>query len=322
MTTLPRPDPAPEPRPRRSKGPILTVIVLVIAGALVAAWGIVERGEAMTDLDARDPRAGDLERRRHHAVARDRAAEEVALPGNIQPYTDAAIFARTTGYLKARYADIGSKVKAGQLLAEIDTPEIDQQLLQARADLATAKANEGLAQTTAERYQDLIKTDSVSRQDLDNANGSYEAKKAAVLSEDANVNRLEELQRFKTIYAPFDGVITARNTDIGALIGSGSGAKELFHIAPDGPAARLRGRAADLFARGAAQRAGDDRGAGVFPGGSSPACSRARPSRSTRGRAPCSSRSTWTTPAARSCRGRSRRCTSSCRPMRRPSGCR
>ena len=163
--------------------------------------------------------------------SRGTASEEVALPGNIQPYTDAAIFARTTGYLKARYADIGSKVKAGQVLAEIDTPEIDQQLLQARADLATAKANEGLAKTTAERYQDLIKTDSVSRQDLDNANGSYEAKKAAVMSEDANVKRLEELQRFKTIHAPFAGVITARNTDIGALIGSGSAAKELFHIA-------------------------------------------------------------------------------------------
>ena len=93
----------------------------------------------------------------------------------MQPYTDAAIFARTTGYLNQRHADIGSRVKAGQLLAEIDTPEIDQQLLQARADLATAKANAKLAQTTAERYRDLIKSDSVSRQDLDNANGSYDA---------------------------------------------------------------------------------------------------------------------------------------------------
>jgi RND family efflux transporter MFP subunit len=159
------------------------------------------------------------------------ASEEVALPGNIQPFTDAAIFARTTGYLKKRYADIGSAVKSGQILAEIDTPEIDQQLAQAHADLATAEANAALAKTTAARYEDLIKTDSVSRQDLDNATGTYDARKAAALSAAANVKRLEELQKFKTIYAPFDGVITARNTDIGALIGSGGGAKELFHIA-------------------------------------------------------------------------------------------
>jgi len=122
-------------------------------------------------------------------------------------------------------------VKDGQVLAEIDTPEVDQQLRQARADLATAQANERLAKTTADRYEDLIKTDSVSRQDLDNAAGNYDAKKAATTSADANVKRLEELEKFKTIYAPFDGVITARNTDIGALIGSGGDAKELFHIA-------------------------------------------------------------------------------------------
>ena len=231
MTTLPPPDPAPDPRPRRSKGPIVTVIVLVIAGALVGRLG--HRRARRGDDRARRARPASWRSRRVVVTtpSRGTASEEVALPGNIQPYTDAAIFARTTGYLKARYADIGSSVKAGQVLAEIDTPEIDQQLLQARADLATAKANEGLARTTAERYQDLIKTDSVSRQDLDNANGSYEAKKAAVLSADANVKRLEELQRFKTIHAPFAGVITARNTDIGALIGSGSAAKELFHIA-------------------------------------------------------------------------------------------
>src|SRR5262249_32903705 len=155
----------------------------------------------------------------------------VSLPGNIQPSTDGAIFARTTGYLKRRYADMGTHVKTGRVLAEIDTPEVDQQLLQARADLATAKANEKLAKTTADRYEDLIKTDSVSRQDLDNAAGNYDAKKAAVASADANVRRLEELEKFKTIYAPFEGVITARNTDIGALIGSGGEAKELFHIA-------------------------------------------------------------------------------------------
>jgi len=163
--------------------------------------------------------------------AKTTASEDVTLPGNIQAFTDAAIFARTSGYLKRRLADIGSHVHSGQVLAEIDTPETDQQLLQARADLATAQANERLAKTTADRYEDLIKSDSVSHQDYDNAIGAYEAKKAAVQSSEANVKRLEELQRFKTIYAPFDGVITARNTDIGALIASGDSAKELFHIA-------------------------------------------------------------------------------------------
>ena len=117
------------------------------------------------------------------------------------------------------------------MLAEIDTPDVDQQLLQARADLASAVANAKLAQTTADRYEDLMKTDSVSRQDLDNAVGGLEAKKAAVASAEANVKRLEAMQKFRVIHAPFDGVITARSTDIGALIGSGTGAKELFHIA-------------------------------------------------------------------------------------------
>jgi len=127
--------------------------------------------------------------------------------------------------------DIGTHVRAGQLLAEIDTPELDQQLQQARADMATAQANARLAQTTAERYRDLIQSDSVSRQDLDNANGNLEARLAAVESARANVRRLEQLQSFRRIEAPFDGVITARRTDIGALIDSGSNAKELFHVA-------------------------------------------------------------------------------------------
>jgi RND family efflux transporter MFP subunit len=157
--------------------------------------------------------------------------EEIVLPGTIQAFTDAPIYARTNGYLKRWHVDIGARVRAGQLLAEIDTPELDQQLLQARADLSTAQANARLAQTTAERYRDLIQSDSVSRQDLDNANGSLEAREAAVESARANVKRLEQLQAFRRIEAPFAGVVTARNTDIGALIDSGSNAKELFHVA-------------------------------------------------------------------------------------------
>jgi RND family efflux transporter MFP subunit len=222
---------APETAARRSsRGALIAVVLIVAAAVMSAAWGINSRVKALADLgkETRDMAVVTV------AVthpSKASAAEEVTLPGNIQPFTDAAIFARTSGYLKARHADIGSRVKAGQMLAEIDTPEIDQQLLQARADLVSAQANAKLAKTTADRYEDLMKSDSVSRQDLDNAQGSYEAKQAAVLSADANVKRLEAMQKFRVVYAPFDGVITARNTDIGALIGGGATAKELFHIA-------------------------------------------------------------------------------------------
>ena len=159
------------------------------------------------------------------------AAFEIVLPGTMQAFTDAGIFARAPGYLRKWYVDLGAPVRAGQLMADIDTPEIDQQLEQARADLATAEAHARLAQLTAERYRDLIKTDSVSKQDLDNANGSLEAKATSVTSAQANVKRLEQLKGFGKITAPFGGVVTARNTDVGALIDSGSNAKELFHVA-------------------------------------------------------------------------------------------
>jgi RND family efflux transporter MFP subunit len=161
------------------------------------------------------------------------SASEIVLPGNMQAFTDAPIYARTNGYLKSWYFDIGAHVKQGQLLAIIDTPEIDQQLSQAKADLNTAQANFSLSQLTEQRYQDLKSSDAVSKQDVDNAHGDFESKKAQVSSAQANVKRLEDLQSFTRIYAPFDGVITARNTDIGQLIDSGSGtpAKELFHIA-------------------------------------------------------------------------------------------
>jgi len=164
-------------------------------------------------------------------------ASELVLPANVQAFVDSPIYARTNGYLRRWYADIGAHVKAGQLLAEIETPEVDQQLMQARADLGTAQANLRLSQITAERYTGLPKTDSVSKQEADNAEGDYAAKKAALESAQANVKRLEELQSFEKIYAPFDGIITARNTDIGALIDSGSSGgtrTELFHIAQPG----------------------------------------------------------------------------------------
>jgi RND family efflux transporter MFP subunit len=168
---------------------------------------------------------------------RSAPAQDLVLPANVQAFADAPIYARTNGYLKRWYVDIGSRVKAGQLLAEIDTPEVNQQLRQARADLGTAEANLNLSRITTERYAGLLKTDSVSKQDADNAAGDYAAKGANVQSAQANVKRLEELQSFQKIYAPFDGVITARNTDVGALIDSGSSSgprSELFHISqPD-----------------------------------------------------------------------------------------
>jgi RND family efflux transporter MFP subunit len=161
------------------------------------------------------------------------AGGEVDLPGNTQAFTDTPIFARVSGYLKSWKVDIGTRVQSGQLLAEIDAPEVDQQLEQARADLKNAEANLQLAQITADRYRGLLVTDAVSKQETDQAVSDLDSKQALVDSSRANVRRLEELQGFEHIYAPFDGVITARNTDVGALIQAGNsvGARELFHMA-------------------------------------------------------------------------------------------
>jgi len=163
-------------------------------------------------------------------------SDELVLPGNIEAFTDTPVYARTSGYLKKWYVDIGARVDAGELLAEIETPEIDQQLKQARAELETVRANYRLAQTTAERYRNLLKSESVSQQDTEEKAGDLAAKKAAVDAAAANVDRLQDLQSFQKIYAPFDGVITARNIDVGALINAGSNGtgKELFHIAATG----------------------------------------------------------------------------------------
>jgi RND family efflux transporter MFP subunit len=163
--------------------------------------------------------------------------EDLVLPSTLQAYVESPIYARTSGYLKKWYYDIGSRVQKGALLAELDAPELDQQLSQARADLTTAKANESLSEVTATRYQELIKTDGVSKQEVDNAVGNFAARRASVQSAEANVRRLQELESFKRIYAPFSGVITHRNIDIGNLINSGNGgaAQELFHLAQTDP---------------------------------------------------------------------------------------
>ncbi len=165
------------------------------------------------------------------------AQEDLVLPGTLQAYVESPIYARTNGYLQKWYHDIGTRVPKGELLADIDTPEVDQQLSQARADLNTSQANANLSRITAARYQDLIKTDGVSKQEVDNAVGDYEAKAATVKSSEANVRRLEELESFKHVYAPFSGVITKRNIDTGTLINAGNGGtqQELFILAQTDP---------------------------------------------------------------------------------------
>jgi RND family efflux transporter MFP subunit len=164
-------------------------------------------------------------------------AEEIILPGNVQPFIASPIYARTSGYLRKWTVDIGAHVKKGQLLAVIETPEVDQQLQQSLSNLNTAKANLALAETTKNRYEGMIRSNAVSQQDVDNAVGTYNANKAIVEANQANVKQLEALQSFEKVYAPFAGVVTARNTDIGDLINSGSagGVKsDLFHIAQPG----------------------------------------------------------------------------------------
>jgi RND family efflux transporter MFP subunit len=222
--------------PAASKVILWLAVLLIIAGA-VAFRGIYTRVRAATEVKVET---------RELAVAfvsvtqpkQSAPQQEIILPGNVQAFIEAPIYARTTGYLKRWYVDIGGRVKNGQLLAEIDTPELDQQLQQGRAELATAKANYELAQTTAARYEFLLKSDSVSKQDVDNAVGDEHAKKAMVDSAADNVKRLEQLQSFEKVYAPFDGVLTARETDIGQLIvanSSASAAKELFRVASINP---------------------------------------------------------------------------------------
>jgi len=223
---------AQEPTKKRRVTPWVVAALLCLAVGVLIRAGIHSRVEAAAVL----ARSTQESATPSVAVAYPKpgsAAEEIALPGNTQAFTDTPVYARTSGYLKTWYVDIGSRVHKGELLAEIETPELDQQLEQAQADLKSAQANLQLAQITAARWKHLLETDSVSKQETDQAISDQNSKQALVASSEANVRRLEQLVSFEHIYAPFDGVITARNTDIGALIQAGENSvpKELFHIA-------------------------------------------------------------------------------------------
>ncbi len=208
-----------ERRQHRHRGWLSLAIALIAVAALLVS-GIWSRVRARTTLKAETAQVA-LTAVSVVSPKQAAPAQEIILPGNVQPFITAPIYARTNGYLKRWYVDIGARVKQGQLLAVIETPEVDQQLQQARSNLATAKANLELASVTRTRYLGLLKSNAVSQQDADNAVGAYNANKAIVEADQAAVDQYTALVSFEKIYAPFDGIITARNTDIGDLINSG-----------------------------------------------------------------------------------------------------
>lgn len=230
-----------QPPPKVSRVSVLTPVVIVfVVTVILAIAGVVRRQHASTVLAKYTDTVASPTVAVEQPVLQQ-SAQEIVLPGNMQAFTLAPIYARTTGYVKAWYHDIGSHVSKGELLAVIETPELDQQLAQAKADLATAQSNQALAKTTADRYADLIGNNAVSQQDTDNAISQLKATTTQVNSAAANVRRLEELQSFEQVIAPFDGVVTARNLDIGQLIsatgstttaGAGTtvGNKEIFDV--------------------------------------------------------------------------------------------
>ena len=226
---------ATEANPRKSS-PVRTAVIVLIGAVVV---GLLVMSGIVPRLRSRKALAAETNELAAPTVMVTQPklgapSQEIVLPGNIQAFVDAPIYARTNGYLKHWYFDIGSHIRQGQLLAEIESPEVDQQLSQAQADLGTATANLHLSQITADRFADLIKQDAVSQQDTDNATSDLASKSTAVKSAQANVDRLKQLVSFEKVYAPFDGIVTARNTDIGQLIDSGAAggqARSLFQVA-------------------------------------------------------------------------------------------
>ncbi len=206
-------------------------LLLLVAALILAAWGIAGRVRARSALARETAAEAEISVVAVHPD-RARTGEDLVLPATVRANSEAPIYARTSGYLQAWYTDIGSSVRKGEVLARIDTPEVDQQLAQALAELASARANLALAESTDARWRKLLATDSVSRQDADQKAADAAASRAAAQSAAANVARLRELESFKRVVAPFDGVVTARNTDVGALVNAGETAgAELFRVA-------------------------------------------------------------------------------------------
>src|SRR5882672_1548069 len=209
---------------------LLTAIIAVVVAGGIAASGLMSRARSSQNLvqwtNAQATPTVTLAK-----LARGDAQQNLILPGTIQPYSKAAIYARVNGYLKTRLQDIGARVKAGQVLATIDTPDLDQQLDQAKANLATAQANEQLAVTTANRWRAMIARQLVSQQDADMKIADEAANKAIVAAAQANVRQLMALESFKTVVAPYDGIVTQRNTGVGDLINAGSSVgQQLFEV--------------------------------------------------------------------------------------------
>lgn len=220
-----------QPKSHRLRIVVVLLLVLLLAGALSLGRRISERKAlaaeteklALTTVAVVKPSA-------------EPASDELVLPAQLQAYVESPIYSRTNGYLLHWYKDIGSHVKKGDLLADIDTPEVDQELSQAKAARDQIAAQQELAKTSAERWANLRKTDSVSQQEADQEINAYKQSQANLAAADANVRRLQQMESFKHIYAPFSGVITQRNTDTGALINAGSGGqKGLFNLAQVDP---------------------------------------------------------------------------------------
>jgi RND family efflux transporter MFP subunit len=206
-------------------------LILLVVALVLAVWGVASRVYSRSEL-GKETAEEAVPVVLVQKPALSPPSESLELPGSVQAFVEAPIFARTSGYLRVWYTDIGEAVKKGQLMAEIETPEVDQQLRQSEADLATAQANADLAHTTDVRWKGLLANQAVSQQDADTRAGEAAASKAQAASAQANVARLRELESFKRIVAPFDGVVTARNTDIGALINAGQTAgNALFRVA-------------------------------------------------------------------------------------------
>lgn len=267
MTQSPHATPA--HRPIDAKPPIpprraaVMIVGLVVGAAVIAALGITVRLKARASLQEQTNAlaAPDV------LLARPQLGEpsrEVVLPGNIQAFTDSPIYARASGYLEKWYFDIGARVKKGQRLAVIASPEVDQQLAAARADLATARSTAKNAQIQSARYAELLKDNAVSKQDADNFATLANSGTTQVESAAANVQRLHQLISFEVVEAPFDGIITARNVDVGTLIQAGA-SRELFHLA-DEDILRIYVNVPQVYARSCVPGVAADLDVAEFPG--------------------------------------------------------